>query len=89
MQETLHAAHRSFGSFKSNTDSKLRLWLGTLTINRVRDVRRRFANDKRQISLERALDSSLKLLGEQPRAIIDGSNDRALRTAPLSFSSSP
>ncbi|MEX0676019.1 MAG: sigma-70 family RNA polymerase sigma factor [Pirellulales bacterium] len=56
VQETFAEAQRDFASFKSNTAEELRIWLHTLLMNNLADLRKRYLKTaKRQVRRERPL----------------------------------
>jgi len=56
VQETFVEAQRDFPSFKSDTEEELRIWLHTLLMNNLADLRKRYLRTaKRQVRRERPL----------------------------------
>lgn len=70
VQETFVDAYKDFASFKSSTDEELRIWLHTLLMNNLADLRKRYLKSaSRQVKRERPIATSESK--EFARQIID------------------
>jgi len=59
VQETFIDAQRDFAQFKSDTPTRLRIWLHALLMNNLADLRKRYLRaKKRQVRRERPLTAS-------------------------------
>jgi RNA polymerase sigma-70 factor (ECF subfamily) len=59
VQETFVDAQRDFPNFKSGTEAQFRIWLYTLLMNNLADLRKRYLRTaKRQVRRERPLNAS-------------------------------